>query len=294
MPRTTGKYGLGEVGPLTTKSQLPRRADLYYYLQTASWPMLLMIIAVVFFAANALFALGYYLDGGIENVHSGDYADMFFFSVQTMATIGYGKMEPYTLTSNILVSIQALVGMLAIAMMTGLVFTKFSRPTARVRFSRFAVVSVRNGVQSMMFRMANLRGNRIVEAEVHVLLAWDDQTLEGERVRAFRDLETTRRRSAFFALTWTAVHPIDASSPLLGAELDALAMRNAEIVVSIIGLDETLSQTVHARHSYRAEDIAWSARFADVLTIFPDGSREIDFAQFDEVVMIEQQAAAAR
>ncbi|HUA32261.1 MAG TPA: ion channel [Candidatus Binataceae bacterium] len=278
---------------MSTKALLPRRSDLYYYLQTASWPMLLLIIAVVFFAVNALFALGYYFDGGIENVHTGSYADMFFFSVQTMATIGYGKMEPYTLTSNILVSIQALVGLLALAMMTGLVFTKFSRPTARVRFSRNAVVSVRNGVQSMMFRMANLRGNRIVEAEIHVLLAWDDKTLEGERVRAFRDLETTRRRSAFFALTWTAVHPIDAASPLLGAEMDALAMRNAEIVVSIVGLDETLSQTVHARHSYRAEDIAWGARFADVLTIFPDGSREIDFTHFDEVEMLEQQQAAA-
>jgi inward rectifier potassium channel len=267
------------------------RSDLYHYLLTASWPMLILIIALAFFAANALFAIGYYLDGGIENVHSGSYADMFFFSVQTMATIGYGKMEPYTLISNILVSIQALVGLLSIAMMTGLVFAKFSRPTARVRFCRYAVVSPRNGVPSMMFRMANLRANRIVEAEIHVVLAWDDATQEGEQIRAFRDLMTTRRRSAFFALTWTAIHPIDEHSALMGADIDVLAMRQAEIVVSIIGLDETFSQTVHARHSYRATDIVWNARFADILSAQPDGIREVNYALFDEVVPVEPSPA---
>jgi inward rectifier potassium channel len=287
MAKPTKRYGLGEQGPIGTAKTSPRE-DLYHYLMKASWPILILLIAIIFFAINALFAVGYFLDGGIENVHTGSFADMFFFSVQTMATIGYGKMEPNTLVSNVLVSIQAFVGLLAIAMMTGLVFAKFSRPTARVRFCIKAVVSPRNGVPSMMFRMANLRGNRIVEADIHVVLAWDDVTLEGEQVRVFQDLETTRKRSAFFVLTWTAVHPINTTSPLWGAELDALAMRRAEIVVSIIGLDETFSQTVHARHSYRPEDIVWGARFADVLTINPDGSRDISYSRFDEIELIEE------
>ena len=110
--------------------------DLYHFLVTTSWPALIGMIAAAFTLANLLFAAGYYLDQGIENAHSGSFADMFFFSVQTMATIGYGKMEPVTLFSNILVSIEALTGLLALALMTGLVFSKFSRPTARVRFSR--------------------------------------------------------------------------------------------------------------------------------------------------------------
>ena len=113
--------------------------DLYHFLVTTSWQALIGIIAAAFTLANLLFATGYYFDQGIENAHSGSFSDMFFFSVQTMATIGYGKMEPFTLFSNILVSIEALTGLLALALMTGLVFSKFSRPTARVRFSRYVV-----------------------------------------------------------------------------------------------------------------------------------------------------------
>src|SRR6202140_3642720 len=157
--------------------------DLYHYLLTASWPMLIVLITGFFFLANLLFALGYYWDGGIENTHSGSFADMFFFSVQTMATIGYGKMEPVTLFSNILVSIEALTGLRALALITGLVFSKFSRPTARVRFSRYVVIGPRDGVHSLAIRAANLRANRIVEADMHVVLARQETTAEGDSIR---------------------------------------------------------------------------------------------------------------
>ena len=187
--------------------------DLYHFLVTASWPALIGLIAAAFTLANLLFATGYYLDQGIENAHSGSFTDMFFFSVQTMATIGYGKMEPVTLFSNILVSIEALTGLLALALMTGLVFSKFSRPTARVRFSRKVVIGPRDGANSLMIRAANLRANRIVEADMHVVLARQEVTVEGETIRRLYDLPMTRSRSAMFALSWTAVHQIvDGSS----------------------------------------------------------------------------------
>lgn len=259
--------------------------DLYHFLVTSSWPALIGLIAAAFTFANLLFATGYYLDQGIENARSGSFADMFFFSVQTMATIGYGKMEPVTLLSNILVSIEALTGLLALALMTGLVFSKFSRPTARVRFTRYAVIGPRDGAHSLMIRAANLRANRIVEAEIHVVFARQEITAEGDTIRRLYDLPMTRSRSAMFALSWTAVHRIVEGTPLFGQTRESLANCAAEIIVSIIGLDETFSQTVHARHTYELDEIVWGARFADVLVLHPDGSRSVDYTRFDDVEM---------
>jgi inward rectifier potassium channel len=233
-----------------------------------------------------VFAVGYYLDGGVENARYRSFADMFFFSVQTMATIGYGKMVPVTMFSNILVSIEALTGLLALALMTGLVFAKFSRPTARVRFSRYVVIGPRDGTTSLMIRMANMRANRIVEANIHVVFTRWETTVEGESIRRFYDLIMTRSRSAMFALSWTAVHRIVEDSPLFGQTHDSLANSQPEIVVSITGLDETFSQTIHARHTYELDEIIWGARFADVLILDPDGSRSIDYTRFDDVEML--------
>ncbi len=261
------------------------RDDLYHHLVTTSWPALIGLIALAFVIANLVFALGYYLDGGIENATSGSFADAFFFSVQTMATIGYGKLAPVTLVSNILVSIEAFTGLLSLALMTGLVFSKFSRPTARVRFSRCAVIGPRDGVNSLMVRMANMRANRIVEANIHVVFARQETTVEGESIRRFYDLTMTRDRSAMFVLSWTAVHRIVEGSPLFGQTRDSLANCQPEIVVSITGLDETVSQMIHARYTYELDEIMWGARFADVLTLHPDGSRSIDYTRFDEVEM---------
>ena len=257
--------------------------DLYHFLVTTSWPALIGLIAAAFTLANLLFATGYYFDQGIENAHSGSFADMFFFSVQTMATIGYGKMEPVTLFSNILVSIEALTGLLALALMTGLVFSKFSRPTARVRFTRYAIIGPRDGALSLMIRAANMRANRIVEANIHVVLARQETTLEGDDVRRLYDLEMTRSRSAMFALSWTAVHQIVEGSPLFGHTRESMSGTAPEIIVSIIGLDETFSQTVHARHTFSLDDIAWNARFANVLVLHPDGSRSVDYTRFDDI-----------
>ncbi len=233
-----------------------------------------------------LFAAGYYWDGGIENTHSGSFSDMFFFSIQTMATIGYGKMEPITLFSNILVSIEALFGLLGLAIMTGLTFSKFSRPTARVRFTRYAVIGPRDGKTSLAIRMANMRANRIVEAQIHLIFTRQEITLEGDSIRRFYDLTTTRNRSPLFMLSWTAVHVITEDSPFFGQTRESLAQSAPEIIVSITGLDQTFSQTVHARHSYKIGEIVWGARFGDVLKVNPDGTGYIDFSHFDDIVML--------
>jgi inward rectifier potassium channel len=255
--------------------------DVYHHLITASWPYLLFLIAATFVVINCLFALAYMLDGGVENARPGSFADVFFFSVQTMATIGYGKLAPATLIANILMSVEALSGLVSLALVTGLIFAKFSRPTARVRFTRNVVVSMRDGVPSVMFRMANVRGNQIVEAQVHVVFARQERTVEGEDVRRFYDLELTRYRNTLFALSWTVIHPIGESSPFYGADRDALAAAKVSLIVSMTGLDETFSQTVHARHEYLFDDIIWGARCVDILERTPAGQLAINYDRFD-------------
>jgi inward rectifier potassium channel len=245
---------------------------------------LLGFVLIAYVGANLIFASIYFFDGGVAGARPGSFVDMFFFSVQTMATIGYGKMTPASFLSNVLVSFEALFGLVGLAMMTGLMFAKFSLPSARVRFSRNAVVSRRDGLPSLMFRMANLRANRIVEAEIHVVFARDERTPEGEELRRFYDLPMARNRSALFALTWTAVHPIVEGSPFAGQTRESLEAQDAEIVVSLTGLDETFSQTVHARKSYRAADIRWGQRLADIISFRSDGSLGIDYSRFDETI----------
>jgi len=259
--------------------------DLYHHLLSASWPRLLATMALLYLASNALFALVYLAQpGSIENARPESFVDAFFFSVQTMATIGYGKLVPRTVLANVLVTAEALFGLLAVAMATGLMFAKFSRPTARVLFSRRAVIAPHDGVPCLMFRMANARGNNVAHAQLDVVLAREETTLEGDRMRRFHDLTLLRPRSTLFALSWTAIHPITERSPLRGATSDSLGATQAEIVVSLMGYDESLAQTVHARHRYQPGDIAWGARFADILVTEPGGARRIDYARFHDVV----------
>jgi inward rectifier potassium channel len=262
-------------------------ADLYHYLLNASWPKLLLIVAALFALANVFFAVGYFIDGGIENARPGSFLDCFFFSVQTMATIGYGKMSPATTVANVLVSFEALFGLVGLALVTGLVFSKFARPTAKVRFSRYAVVSTRDGEPCLMFRMANLRGNQIVEASIHVAMARTEVTAEGDSMRRMRDLPLARDRQPLFALSWTIFHPIIEGSQLFGETAESLAKSAPDFILSLTGFDQTFAQTIYARHVYHLEDIRWDARFADVLIIGPDGRPTVDYTRFDDIVSIK-------
>lgn len=263
-------------------------SDLYHFLLVSSWSRLLLLLGLAYVGSNCLFALAYLLAGdSIQGGRPGSFADAFFFSVQTMATIGYGHMVPRTLWANILVAVESLVSLLGLAVVTGLTFAKFSRPTARVLFSRVSVIAPWDGVPSLIFRMANQRGNHIAEARVHVVLARNETTAEGDVFRRLHDLQLVRDETALFALTWTAIHPISDISPLNHATRESLAESEAEIIVSLTGLDESFSQTVHARHSYRAEDIVWCARFVDILSRLPDGRRQVDYTRFHDVIRTE-------
>jgi inward rectifier potassium channel len=265
------------------------RYDLYHVLITLSWAKFIAIVSLGYLIANILFAWAYLLGGdGIENARSGNFFDAFFFSVQTMASIGYGAMYPKTTYANILVTIEALLGLLGLAMASGIMFARFSLPKARVIFSRVASIAPYNGLPTLMFRVANKRQNWILEAQVRVSLVKSEFTKEGDFMRRFYDIPLVRSQSPLFALSWLVMHQINEESPLFGVTPEQMIESEMEIVVTLTGIDETVSQPIHARHSFIAEEIAWNMRFVDILSKASDGRRCIDYSRFHDVVPLDK------
>ena len=259
--------------------------DLYHYVLTRTWTEFFLLAGLAFLSVNAFFAFFYWISpGAVTNTRPGSFEDAFFFSVQTMATIGYGGMTPATRFAHIMVTIEAMTGILSAALITGITFAKFARPTARVLFSDKIILAPRDGVPHVMFRVANWRHNVVAEAQLRVILLVTERTREGESLRRQVELALVRDRTPLFALTWTVMHLVDAHSPFFGADgLQRLRDAGAEIYVTLTGLDEAMGQ-IHAQHSYRLDDIVTNVRFADVMSVRPDGTREIDYRRFHEVV----------
>ncbi|HWD58978.1 MAG TPA: ion channel [Stellaceae bacterium] len=266
----------------------PWFGDLYHRILTVGWPSFLGFSLVFYLAINFVFAVLYLLQpGAIVNARPGSFADAFFFSVETIATIGYGVMAPATVYANLLMTVESASGLLLVALTTGLVFARFSRPTARVLFSRVAVVGPYNGNPTLAVRLANQRQNQLLAAEVTMTLVRDERTAEGELRRRFYDLKLLRDHSPVFALTFTVMHEIDHESPLRGGTPEVLAEFNAELIVMTTGVDETLVQPVHARTSYLPHEILWHRRFADILGWTEDGRRAIDYRRFHDTVQVD-------
>ena len=261
--------------------------DNYHSALTVSWPGFLGIAAGFYVSLNLLFACLYLAQhGSIANVPDLDFADAFFFSVQTMATIGYGQLVPQTVYANILVTIEALTGMLFIALTTGLMFARFSRPTARILFSKVAVIGAYDDVPTLFVRAGNERQNQILRADVSMHFLRTEVSREGATMRRFYDMKLVRDRTPLFGLTFLMMHVIDESSPLFGLSAESCAMIDGEIVVTISGLDETMSQTIHARTSYTATEIRWNHRFIDIFGFTDDGRRAIDFGRFHDTIAL--------
>ncbi|MBV9555361.1 MAG: ATP-sensitive inward rectifier potassium channel 10 [Alphaproteobacteria bacterium] len=261
--------------------------DLYHRILTVGWPSFLAGAFAVYIGANVVFA-GLYLvqPGAIANAAPGSFFDAFFFSVETIATVGYGQMLPATLYANAVMTLEAAVGLLFAALITGLVFARFSRPTARITFSQVAVVHPYNGVPTLSIRLANERQNQLLAAEVSFTLLRDETSVEGETRRRFYDLTLLRDRSPVFALTFTVMHPIDEASPLHGLSSTELEAQNAELVVMAGGIDETLVQPVTARTSYLPHEIRWGHQFVDIFGWTEDGRRAIDYRRFHDTVAV--------
>ena len=264
---------------------LPRAGwrDAYHFLLTIPLPWFMAVLAGAYLAINTAFALAYLADpGGVINARPGNFADHFFFSVQTLGGLGYGVMSPKSLYCNLVMTLESFVGLFNLAIATGLLFARFSRPTARIMFSRIAVVAPFEGTPALMFRAANRRRNLVVEAEVSVSLVRDVTTAEGIVMRRFHDLPVLRARTPLFYLTWQVIHSIDASSPLHGETARSLIDQHAEIVVIMKGTDETFASTIHARASYTPDQLRWGRPLADIFTVDAEGRRTIDFTRFHD------------
>jgi inward rectifier potassium channel len=264
---------------------LPRDGwrDGYHLLLTIPLPAFLGVMGLAYVILNGVFALLYMLDPeAVAAARPGNFADHFFFSVETLGTLGYGVMSPRTLYGNAVMTLESFVGLFNLAIATGLMFARISRPTARIMFSDVAVVTLFEGVPALMFRAANRRRNLVVEAEVSVSMVQDVATAEGVAMRRFFDLPVVRARSPLFRLTWQVIHRIDEASPLHGFTAQNLVDGRAEILVVMKGLDETFASTIHARKSYGPEDIVWGRPFVDIFFEDEVRGRRIDFRRFHQ------------
>ncbi len=270
----------------------------YHSLLTVGWPEFLGVLAVVYLLANLAFALLFLACGpgalGETDTAfaSGSFLQAFFFSVETFATIGYGAIVPETVRANFLVLLESFVSLISIALATGLIFARFSRPIPRIRFSARALIAPYMGRTGFMFRIANARRNEIVGIEATVILA-RFVTNNGVRARTFTELALERKRVIFFSLSWTVVHPIDESSPMWGLTAEEMVDSEAEFLILLSGTDETFFQTVSARGSYTAGELLWGHKFSNIfLPPAPDGVVRIDLGLLDgtEAVPLPQVA----
>jgi len=262
--------------------------DWYHLMLRAPWWASLLAIAAGFLLVNVLFALAYKAVGGIAGAREGSLADLFFFSVQTMATIGYGSMYPQSTAAHVLSTGEAFVGILVIAMSTGIVFSKFSVLRARVRFSTLAVIGPMNGVPTLMFRVGHERSSRVIDAMIRVMLTRTERTSEGVTMYRTYDLKLERERAPALSRSWTILHTITPESPIYRATPASAAADELEFIVSLNGIDETSGQTLHAGRTYDVDtDVRWGHRHADMLSEQPKGRLLLDMEKFDEVIPTE-------
>jgi len=258
--------------------------DVYHHLLRAPWWLDLLAVSGLFLLLNLLFAFAYVSVGGIEGAEPGSLADHFFFSVQTMGTVGYGVMHPLSAGSEALVTAEVIVGVSLVALASGILFAKFSVPRALMQFAEWATISPFDGVPTLMFRVGNERASQIIEATVRVVVVRTERTAEGVLFYRMRDLRLERERSPALARSWTVMHRLDESSPLHGDSPVTLARDDAEFILTVVGIDEASAQNVHARHTYDHERIRWGARHADMLSELPDGRLQLDVREFHRIV----------
>ena len=258
-----------------------RDSHPYLYLVNLSWRAFAALVVVAFVVTNTLFA-AVYMGIGVEHLKGAEagsewnrFANAFFFSAHTLTTVGYGNMYPIGVVANTVASTEALVGLMAFAIATGLMFGRFSRPSARIGFSQTMVIAPYAGGTSLQFRVVNRRSNNLIDLNARLLL----MTVEfiGDRLqRRYAPLELERDQVLFFPLTWTVVHPIDEKSPLYGKIQEDLERLQAEVLIMMKGFDDTFAQTVHARYSYRYDEILWGAKFAPAFEIDANGDLRVE------------------
>ncbi|HVB89127.1 MAG TPA: ion channel [Beijerinckiaceae bacterium] len=279
---------IGNRRVLTKGLEAPVFGDLYHRAMTVSWPVFFGSFAIAFLALNVMFALIYRLGANpIANARPGSLTDLFFFSIETLATVGYGDMHPQTFFGHSVATVEIFTGMSGIAVVTGLVFSRFSRPRARLIFAAHPIIGPNNGRTCLMLRMANARHNLISEAMAQLWIILEEEFADGGRFRRFHELPLERAQNPVFALSWTLFHVIDESSLLHGLGPAELEGADAGFVVTFSGLDENSGQRVNARHIYAHGDLRWGHAYVDVLGSTDDGFAKIDYTKFHDTIPVD-------
>jgi inward rectifier potassium channel len=266
-----------------------RDANPYLMLIDTTWPRFLLIVMAGFLLVNVIFACLYLMIGiqslkGLES-DMGAFANAFFFSVHTLTTVGYGNVYPEGAWANVISSLEAATGLMVFAIATGLLYGRFSRPSARIIYSKNAIIAPYQDGTSLQFRVTNARTNVLMNMDAHVLLMTVDSS-DGQLRRNFIDLPLERPNVYFFPLTWTIVHPIDSASPLFGKTREDLAKLSAELLILIQGFDDTFSQVVHSRYSYRHDEMIWGAKFIPAFKVDPKGDLVVEVDRIDDMKMV--------
>jgi len=273
-----------------TTQGIPREViqDLFHYFMTVRWPQLFATIAGFFLSFDLLFGFIYDLvPGCIANLNPPGFAGAFFFSVETFATVGYGDMHPQTLYGHVVAMIEIFIGLMSLALITGIMFARFSRPRARFMFSKNAVIRPIDGRLTLIVRAANQRQNVVQDATAQLRMMRNEVTIEGFEIRRVIDLYLIRSQHPVFALGWTIMHVIDDMSPLRFETAESLKQADATFILSLSGTDENTGQVLMAREEYPSDAIRWNSSFRDILGDTADGSLHIDYGKFHDVVPFE-------
>ena len=277
------RFGSREI--VTEGLQLSFWADISHRCMTARWPAFIAGAALVFIAFNAFFAVLYWIgDDPISNVPHKAYIDYLYFSIETLSTAGYGDMHPQTHYGHFIAGIELFTGIFSMSLMTGLIFARFSRPSARLLFANTPVITEHEGMPTLMVRLANQRTNVIGNATARLWLFKDEVTAEGHEVRRFYELPLMRYENPALALSWTLYHVIDEESPLYGQTAEDLGAADVSLVIVVSGYDVVAAQTVHARKPYEHSDIRFGHRYVDVLGTTEDGRVRIDYGRFHDTL----------
>jgi inward rectifier potassium channel len=259
--------------------------DFYFYFIQGGWTRLFAVFGALFFLVNLGFASLYVFDPGcIANARPGSFVDAFFFSVQTMSTIGYGAMHPGNDYGRLVSTLEAALSMLGIAVVAGVVFAKVSRPRASVLFSDKLLVTTMDEKRVLHFRVGNARGNDVVDATLKFTAVIDEITPEGHHFRRLRDLKLQRANTPLFVLTWSVTHEIDSQSPLQGIDWTRPGDTILGFVVTLVGHDGTYGQTIYARHLYSSDDLRCNERFVDIISELDDGRLLVDYDRFHDTI----------
>ena len=268
--------------------------DFYHNAMTITWPAFVGVTAAIFIVVNALFALVYTLGTSpVSDAGNGKLVDYFYFSIETLATVGYGDMHPQTNYGHLVASVETFIGLFLTAVLTGLIFARFSRPRARFIFADVMVVTTHDGEPVLSLRLANGRLNLVSGASAQLWVTRIRQNAEGVRFRGFEQLKLERAQNPFFALSWTLFHKLDATSPIFGLSSDQLQAIEAQFLVTITGHDDSAAQSVQARQTYTIEHIRWGHRYVDIIRTDESGRNFLDYALIHDVEPFEPQPASA-